>query len=292
MYHSFNVEIAAKFGIESAVILNFLEFWISKNKANEKHFHDGRYWTYNSNKAMLEIFPYMTENIIRKAVKRLVDGGILVTGNYNEDKWDRTLWYAITEFGYSILKNPEKALDDKKRTNAFVQENKSSCATEQMDVSQGTNDKDINNNININNSSIHSLIPVNKNNICASEDAPSENEGPVEEVKNPTTEELEKHFEALWKLYPLKKGKGSVSWAKKKYLFNISLEEWERAIDRYLEYVKNANFDLQLMHGSTFCNSGHVDYLDKNYLTEDQEEKVPEVAKEPEEPVDYGWGDD
>lgn len=107
MQHSFNVEIAKKYGILEAVLLNHLWFWIKKNKANNTNYFDGNYWTYNSKKAFSELFPYASERQIDYALKKLIDCGLAITGNYNKSSYDRTLWYAITKVGYSILQNCE-----------------------------------------------------------------------------------------------------------------------------------------------------------------------------------------
>lgn len=105
MEHHFNCEIAQKYGIAEAIILNHFEYWIAKNKANECNFFEGDYWTYNSVRAFKEIFPYLTEKKISFALSKLKNEGIIKTGNFNENKHDRTLWYAITEKGFSILQN-------------------------------------------------------------------------------------------------------------------------------------------------------------------------------------------
>lgn len=107
MQHSFNVEIAKKYGILEAVLLNHLWFWIKKNKANNTNYFDGNYWTYNSKKAFSELFPYASERQIDYVLKKLIDCGLVITGNYNKSSYDRTLWYAITKVGYSILQNCE-----------------------------------------------------------------------------------------------------------------------------------------------------------------------------------------
>ena len=107
MQHSFDIAIAKKYGINCAVLLNNICFWIEKNRANEKNFHDGKYWTYNTKKAFSILLPYLTERQIDYALKKLIDEGLLISGNYNTVAYDRTLWYAITDFGYSILQNCE-----------------------------------------------------------------------------------------------------------------------------------------------------------------------------------------
>lgn len=107
MEHSFNIYIAERYGIPSAVLLKNIYFWIEKNRANETNYYDGYYWTYNSKKAFADLFPYLTARQIDYALQKLIDDGLLITGNYNKVAYDRTLWYAITKKGYSILQNCE-----------------------------------------------------------------------------------------------------------------------------------------------------------------------------------------
>ena len=105
--HYFDIRIAELYGVNCAVILQNLWHWIKKNEANEKNFHDGTYWTYNSTKAFNELFPYLSQRQIETALKKLRDEGIIVTGNYNAMKYDRTLWYAVTSKGKTILHGGE-----------------------------------------------------------------------------------------------------------------------------------------------------------------------------------------
>ena len=107
MEHSFDVMLAQKYGVNAAVLLKHFEFWIAKNRANGKNYFDGKYWTYNSRKAFAELFPYMNARQIDYAIKKLIDDGLIITGNYNKSTYDRTLWYAITKKGYCILQNCE-----------------------------------------------------------------------------------------------------------------------------------------------------------------------------------------
>ncbi len=78
-------------------------------------------------------------------------------------------------------------------------------------------------------------------------------------------------FEQLWKLYPVKKGKGQVSLSAKKRLFKIGFEEMERAVNRYLSELEKDSSWRKPQNGSTFFNSGYVDYLDANYVPEKKE---------------------
>ena len=119
MQHHFDVELAHKYGVAEAILLNHFEYWIELNRANEKNFYDGRYWTFNSMKAFSKIFPYMTEKKIRNALKHLQDEGLIVTGNYNKLAYDRTLWYAFSDLAESIL--PKGQMEDPEMANGYFQ---------------------------------------------------------------------------------------------------------------------------------------------------------------------------
>lgn len=82
---------------------------------------------------------------------------------------------------------------------------------------------------------------------------------------------LEQFYESIWKLYPLKKGKGQVSKTKKQALQRIGYEQLKRCVDRYVADIKSSGKEKYMMHGSTFFNSGYVDYLDENYEMERSE---------------------
>lgn len=75
-------------------------------------------------------------------------------------------------------------------------------------------------------------------------------------------------FEQVWKLYPNKVGKGRISDTTKKKTYKLG-DEFIRCIERYIGHVEerrgNGFKDLKYQNGSTFFNSGYVDYLDENY---------------------------
>lgn len=89
----------------------------------------------------------------------------------------------------------------------------------------------------------------------------------IEPPVNPTKDKQEADdiFNRLWALYPQKRGKGAVSDTQKRKLASIGYDEMKRAIERYKADVASADFDLQYKNGSTFFNTGYVDYLDANY---------------------------
>ena len=103
MTHTFDSNIAKQIGVNAAVLFNYFSFWIAKNEANKSNYHNGHYWTYNSVKALQELFPYMTARQIGTAIKKLIDEGLVIKDNFNTDKYNHTLWYAITDKGKAII---------------------------------------------------------------------------------------------------------------------------------------------------------------------------------------------
>ena len=97
---------------------------------------------------------------------------------------------------------------------------------------------------------------TNIKDICASEAAPDTDLGPIGDT-------ADKLFDDLWEAYPQKRGKGNVSATTKKKLLKVGRDEMFRALERYLRECDEEHRFLK--NGSTFFNSGYVDYLDANY---------------------------
>lgn len=132
--------------------------------------------------------------------------------------------------------------------------------TEKSDTESPTTGYKDTNNKSINNKSIN-----NKDNKqCASDNAQKVSKAAINEF-----------FESIWKLYPNKKGKGQVSDSKKKALYDIGYDELSRAIERYKTGLAKDEW-RKPQNGSTFFNSGYIDYLDANY-------SEPEQITDPEE---------
>lgn len=187
MQHSFDVELAKEYGILEAILMQNIYFWIEKNIANKKHFYDDRYWTYNSRKAFSEMFPYASEKQIRRALEKLENLNILITGNYNKQWSDRTLWYSFSDIGLSIVQK------------------------RQMQLSKKTNDKCPNGQMA--NAQEGKAIPyINTDN------KPDNKQENIKENENKSTPEKESEKEKFnsdlvnkfWNVYPKKKSKGNV----------------------------------------------------------------------------------
>lgn len=87
--------LAKILGLNEAIVLQQINYWLKINKENNNNFHDGRYWTYNTIDKWQEEFPFWSKDTVKRIFNKLRKMDILLTGNYNKLKVDRTLWYSI-----------------------------------------------------------------------------------------------------------------------------------------------------------------------------------------------------
>lgn len=89
--------LALKLGLNGAIFLQQVHYWISMPTARER---EGRRWVYNSLPQWQEQFPFWSEDTIQRTIAALEKQGVLLSGNYNERSFDKTKWYTID---YEVL---------------------------------------------------------------------------------------------------------------------------------------------------------------------------------------------
>lgn len=107
--------VALRYGLEEAIFLDSLMYWYKENRANQRNYQDGRWWTFNSVKAFQELFPWWSVRQIRRIIDSCKKQGAILTGSFNDDHRDRTAWYTpgdellglygMTENGNCICQN-------------------------------------------------------------------------------------------------------------------------------------------------------------------------------------------
>lgn len=103
MQHHFSIDIAQTYGVNEAIFLENIAYWIWHNKANDKHFYEDRYWTYNSQKAFENLFPYWSRQNLRTIIKSCLNQNLIIKGNFNKSNYDHTQWYSLTEEGLKLF---------------------------------------------------------------------------------------------------------------------------------------------------------------------------------------------
>ena len=99
----FDTRVAMEVGVDGAIMINNLKYWLIKNRANKKHYHDGKYWTYNTISAFVALFPFWSKKQIERILNNLRNDEYIETGNYNKIGYDRTTWYTLTDKAWLLI---------------------------------------------------------------------------------------------------------------------------------------------------------------------------------------------
>ncbi|MCM3056200.1 DnaD domain-containing protein [Caldibacillus thermoamylovorans] len=164
--------LAKKIGLNQALFIQQLHYWL----ADSKHTHDGYQWVYNTYEDWHRQFPFWSTSTIRRIIGKLEREGLIVSGNYNRFKMDKTKWYRINYEYLESLMDEDAQLSDlcSKRTdtsdptqNNLTGQNKPSIDKRadqtNANVSKSTNQSDINLSKRTNQSDTNLSKPTNQN---------------------------------------------------------------------------------------------------------------------------------
>lgn len=82
-------------GLQEALVLQQVHYWVILNTRTNKNEKDGFFWTYNTFKEWHEQFPFWSLATIKRIFGRLEKAGFLVWGRFNKSNINRTKWYRI-----------------------------------------------------------------------------------------------------------------------------------------------------------------------------------------------------
>ena len=137
--------LATKIGLNEAIFLQQVQYWLKNtSKTNDKdimakHYHDERWWVYNTFEQWQEQFPFWSIRTIKRIVTNLENMGLLVSDNYNKMGYDRTKWYTID---YDVLESLENTDSDKLAQSKVTDCPDGKCqvdTTNTIDYSENTN---------------------------------------------------------------------------------------------------------------------------------------------------------
>lgn len=93
----FDVELAVKFGLNNAIFLQDLAFWIEFNRNRQQAYRDGRYWTYSTLEELVQRHPYWTKNQIRHIIDVCKKSGWILIEHYDKVSYNQRNWYSICD---------------------------------------------------------------------------------------------------------------------------------------------------------------------------------------------------
>lgn len=128
-----------KTGLNKAIFLNQLNYWIELNEKAGINFQDGYFWSYSSYPKMIKRdFPYWSVDTLKRAVTSLEKYGIVISANYNTMKMDKKKWYRIDykrlQEVIDIVKNHDALLDSD--VNAICSDVDAKCTDDEGNVSR------------------------------------------------------------------------------------------------------------------------------------------------------------
>lgn len=109
----FKKDIAVRYGVNAAVIAQFL--WDSiegPDHSGRRACRDGKKWCRCSILLMTGIFPFLSRHIVSDALERLIKAHVIKKDCLNTNRFDRTNWYAFTEYGEYLMKGDDEKWTD------------------------------------------------------------------------------------------------------------------------------------------------------------------------------------
>ena len=105
-----NPTLARLIGLNESIVLQQVHYWIeieSKSKdieVIEKHYHNGRWYVYNTFEQWHEQFPFWSLSTLKRTIASLERRKLLLSDTFNKFGYDRTKWYTID---YEMLQSLE-----------------------------------------------------------------------------------------------------------------------------------------------------------------------------------------
>ena len=83
--------LAVKYGLNQALVLQQMHYWLRKSK----NIREGHKWVYKTLEDWHKEFPFWSKSTLERIMRKLEQEQLIVVGNYNRLKMDRTKWYRV-----------------------------------------------------------------------------------------------------------------------------------------------------------------------------------------------------
>lgn len=92
-----NVALACEIGVNEAIVLQQVDYWLKGNKKRKQNFKNGCYWTYNTyEKWQEENFPFWSVSTVKRTFRNLEKLGLLLSSDkFNSTTFYKRKWYTI-----------------------------------------------------------------------------------------------------------------------------------------------------------------------------------------------------
>lgn len=161
--------LAASVGLNESIVLQQLHYWLERST----HVYEGYKWVYNTYEEWQEQFPFWSVSTIRRIISKLEEKGLIIVGNFNKSKIDKTKWYRIDYEKMNALSEPEKETDQSDTSTAQNEQ-----TTDEIDSPSAQNEQSICSNLtddllNLNRPIPETTTEITSKNIKEVEEAPA-----------------------------------------------------------------------------------------------------------------------
>ena len=112
-YHLLCPSLALRYGVHAALVVKHIWDEICANERAGICSFEGRTWMRSNQMMFTAIIPYLTKNMVRCALECLMKRGVIVRGEFGDSRFDRTSWYAFTQFGALMMRESEEKKDER-----------------------------------------------------------------------------------------------------------------------------------------------------------------------------------
>lgn len=258
--------------VHEAIILQQVQYWLSRSN----FVFNGRKWVYNTLDEWHEQFPWITKKSVGDKFRSLEKKGILIVGNFNKLKYDRTKWYSIDYDKLNSLINNENIDESVDMTDKEVS---SSCIEKKFPHGRGKNfhmeeeetssskEKKFRHgrgrNFSMEEEETSSPIPETTRDYTEiTQRFSSDSDSKFQNSKPKALDQLEIEFEKLWKFYPKKIGKKDALNSYMNWRAESPKNTYERAVKQlsdYLKYLKNNKITNRYIFNGSNWFGGHID---------------------------------
>ena len=96
---NYNNKIAVELGVNAALAADY----IYKTYQNEIEMRDNRHWVKCSGLKLSAVYPHMKRRAASRALRKLVEAGVLIRRALNKSSFDSTYFYSVTEYGQKLI---------------------------------------------------------------------------------------------------------------------------------------------------------------------------------------------
>src|SRR3990167_7469326 len=102
--------LAEAIGLNEAIFVQQLHWWLIREDSKSVHIIDGRRWVYNSyGEWQKSNFQFWSVSTIKRTVYEAERTGLVVSDNFNRNPIDKTKWYTLD---YEAVEALENRLED------------------------------------------------------------------------------------------------------------------------------------------------------------------------------------